>query len=981
MKYSKEGSLWHKWDLHIHTDASDGKSTCQEILTAALDKQIKCIAVTDHHTVDNIDIMKSLAASMEISVISGVEFRTEYGNSSVHIIGLFPDEHNGVRLDMNFLKENVLNQLGISRTKIIQKGKECLKTEGLPDDTYFKHGMFQVQVDFKNAANLIHEYGGLVTVHAGNRSNGIEKEMKHDGSSPKNVSIENSLGPVKEELFREGYIDICDITKSTDASFYRKEFNTPSITTSDAHTAQDVGKNACWIKADLTFEGLKQILIEPERISFEEPEILIRIKRNPDKFIKALNINRSATATMSEIWFDKIQIPINPGLVAIIGNKGSGKSAITDIISLCADTTNQKWAFLTQSKYRMPKPYNRSKQTEAYIQWYDNSRSTIKSLDLESDLTQPERVKYIPQNFLESLCTTEDDQEFESELKKIIFQYLDPAQRYGLNDLDSIIEYLTKEISASCIQTQQKIKAINREIIALETMLNPEYRSKLANSLKYKQEQLTNTQSSKPKEVSKPSLENNPEALKIQEEIEKNQAECKILKSELETLVKRREEIIKSKQDIKIGQARIERVKDDIESIKIELRQAFNKINLDIDSIINISYRQELIESKINEFNILINQIEKQLDPLETNSQKYKYDKLVLQLEEAKKKQSEPEQEYHKYLKQKEEWEKMIEDIVGDPQKEGSIKNLQANIDYIDHQLLNDLSTKKKLRYEFALELMQKKIKVLETYNALFYPIVKFIQDFHEELKDYPIEFDSTFSIRNFEDKFFDCISQQVAGSYYGKEQGLNRIKENIDKIDVSDIKSIVEFACSINEDLQIDKRENQNVNRIVETQLKKGHSVQDLYDYIYSMEYIVPFFQLKMNGKPLSSLSPGERGALLLLLYLFIDMDDKPLIIDQPEENLDNESVFKYLVHFIKAAKRKRQIIIVTHNPNLAVVCDADQIIQMKIDKLNGNKVTYETGSIENPKINRIIVDILEGTYPAFHNRDCKYFDKKLEK
>lgn len=134
------------------------------------------------------------------------------------------------------------------------------------------------------------------------------------------------------------------------------------------------------------------------------------------------------------------------------------------------------------------------------------------------------------------------------------------------------------------------------------------------------------------------------------------------------------------------------------------------------------------------------------------------------------------------------------------------------------------------------------------------------------------------------------------------------------------------------------------------------------------------------MNGKPLSSLSPGERGALLLLLYLFIDMDDKPLIIDQPEENLDNESVFKYLVHFIKAAKKKRQIIMVTHNPNLAVVCDADQIIQMKIDKLHGNEVTYESGAIENPKINKIIVDILEGTYPAFHNRDCKYFDKSLK-
>ena len=192
------------------------------------------------------------------------------------------------------------------------------------------------------------------------------------------------------------------------------------------------------------------------------------------------------------------------------------------------------------------------------------------------------------------------------------------------------------------------------------------------------------------------------------------------------------------------------------------------------------------------------------------------------------------------------------------------------------------------------------------------------------------------------------------------------------------DLDSIIEFPSSINESLQYDKRDGaNNALRNIEVQLKKGHTKQDLYDYIYSMDYIVPFFQLKMNGKPLSSLSPGERGALLLLLYLFIDMDDKPLIIDQPEENLDNESVYKYIVHFIKEAKRRRQIIMVTHNPNLAVVCDADQIIQMKIDKQNGNTVSYESGAIENPTINKIIVDILEGTYPAFHNRDSKYFDK----
>ena len=118
----------------------------------------------------------------------------------------------------------------------------------------------------------------------------------------------------------------------------------------------------------------------------------------------------------------------------------------------------------------------------------------------------------------------------------------------------------------------------------------------------------------------------------------------------------------------------------------------------------------------------------------------------------------------------------------------------------------------------------------------------------------------------------------------------------------------------------------------------------------------------------------PGERGALLLIFYLALDKNDMPLIIDQPEENLDNQSVYNLLAQFIKNAKEKRQVIIVTHNPNLAVVCDADQIVHVKIEKHNNNKVILHSGALENHDINKAVVDILEGTYAAFDTRDMKY-------
>ena len=79
-------------------------------------------------------------------------------------------------------------------------------------------------------------------------------------------------------------------------------------------------------------------------------------------------------------------------------------------------------------------------------------------------------------------------------------------------------------------------------------------------------------------------------------------------------------------------------------------------------------------------------------------------------------------------------------------------------------------------------------------------------------------------------------------------------------------------------------------------------------------------------------------------------------------------------MVPCIQEAKINRQLIIVTHNPNIAVACDAEQIIYCTINKKNNNEIKYISGSIENPTIKKNIVDILEGTEPAFYLRKQKY-------
>jgi len=104
------------------------------------------------------------------------------------------------------------------------------------------------------------------------------------------------------------------------------------------------------------------------------------------------------------------------------------------------------------------------------------------------------------------------------------------------------------------------------------------------------------------------------------------------------------------------------------------------------------------------------------------------------------------------------------------------------------------------------------------------------------------------------------------------------------------------------------------------------------------------------------------------------VDLSDEPLIIDQPEGNLNNQSIVDHLVPVIIAAKNRRQIIIVTHNPNIAVVCDAEQIIHCEMKQDGSHSIRYSTGSLENPKFNQLSLDLLEGTRAALDARVVTY-------
>lgn len=156
---------------------------------------------------------------------------------------------------------------------------------------------------------------------------------------------------------------------------------------------------------------------------------------------------------------------------------------------------------------------------------------------------------------------------------------------------------------------------------------------------------------------------------------------------------------------------------------------------------------------------------------------------------------------------------------------------------------------------------------------------------------------------------------------------------------------------------------------------------------------YYVFDFNLYQKNDPFMHMSPGKRGLVLLQLFLHLSNSTHPILIDQPEDNLDNRTIYTELNSFIKSKKINRQIILVTHNANLVVLTDAEQVIVanqsgQQVERENAKyRFEYISGSLECSFINETapgillrkgikehVCEILEGGREAFEKRERKY-------
>ena len=119
-------------------------------------------------------------------------------------------------------------------------------------------------------------------------------------------------------------------------------------------------------------------------------------------------------------------------------------------------------------------------------------------------------------------------------------------------------------------------------------------------------------------------------------------------------------------------------------------------------------------------------------------------------------------------------------------------------------------------------------------------------------------------------------------------------------------------------------------------------------------------------NRQPIEQSSPGQKNAALLAFIL--SYGDEPLLLDQPEDDLDNELIYNLIVRQLRETKSKRQVIVVTHNANIVVNGDAEMVLPLKVE-CSETRVR-QAASVQTKEVREAICDILEGGQHAFEQR-----------
>jgi len=923
-----KGTRWFKCDLHLHTPASkcfeDKTVTPEQWIEKAIDKGLNCVAVTDHNTGEWIERIKLAAQDKSLIVFPGVEITCD--TSKVHLLILF--DTNKTSSDVN----DFIIRCGIDRAKLADQTAST--TENIFQIAQKAHehgaivipahidefnGLSQISFDnldrffelpYINAAQIIHKY----FLSTGLQINGNNSLKDYLNDYYGNPDPQIDFAKIEEwyKPVKKAISKHLAITTFSD---------NPHSSKNPKHGIEGIGEKYTWIKMDETpsLEGLRQAFLLPDfRVQncFIAPNLPYT---KPELWIKSVSILNTTITDNA----NPFKVEFSPQLNTIIGGRGSGKSSILrfvrGVFSRNADIEALEDILADQTDF-----YKRT-----------DSRNQKGVLTEESTV----EIEFVRNKSLYKVVATNIVNSINQTIT--VNKYSSDTDSWEIETADSFIDFFQFEQ-----YSQKQIYEIAQEPNSL--------RERIDNSI-----------------VGMGELKNDREITK-KSFLEKS-ASIRTMKQQVSGKGKLQTEISDLTEQIQFYQ------QSGIAGILLS-KEKFTGQNTILSNFISeLKTRENNLENVISSFG---------LDDIDYTGFEDYYrteisiltkaaitglDAIKSELEVVKGKIAELQRiftseilktkwnsDFNKnqtdFEAKKQELEQQgINDIANFEKltitKETKGKELGAII-AIETNLTNEISLRNRLKTDYLL-----KTKEITAQRQAFV---------NANMQDEKV--------------------QVTVKAFRNRNDFINKLRTIIRKEDSyqTDVDYITDLCFNGNIKSTID-----SVRKIF-IDIKQEIAVKGVTGYFVNLvkglpdsqideiELLLPEDEIEIKYKPtgstvfkpLSTASAGQKTTAILTFIL--SQGIVPLILDQPEDDLDNRLVYELVVDRLRQAKEHRQIIVVTHNANIPVNGDAEYILSM--DSESKKLKLLCSGSVEQSVIKKEICDVMEGSEQAFEMRLKRY-------
>lgn len=925
------GSEWRRWELHLHTPGTNKSdhyigqndvekwdnfyNAISEYIGDGTDplRAICAIAITDYLSISNyFKVLEDnrLPDCVKL-VFPNVEMRMTpiAADSPINIHCLF-DPEIAPELESRFFSKLKFeydgNQFNATRADLIRLGKLFSVGEEVSEEAAFHTGLNQFVITpsvlsdlFKNDRHLREKTIIVVSNSSNDGVSGLRSHSDYfEGDISQLEATRRAIYQLSDMVFSSRPKDISyflgEGVDSIDTVRAKCGSLKPCIHGCDAHSIDRVFAPSedrfCWIKADPSFEGLKQVLYEPKdrvRIRSTVPD-----EKSSYHVIDRVEISGNDKFSPAPIYFsDK--------LTCIIGGKSTGKSLLLHNMAMAID---YEQVSLKQETAKT----NVRQIPELQVYWKDGVCS--------DDKEKIRKIVYIPQTYLNRL--SDEDQE--------------------TTEIDTIIQDIVLQ-DERCNTAYQQLK---RDIAAKK--------HELAIGI-----------------VDFLQLVNDRKAL-IEEckEIGDQQS----INAEIDRLASQLDQL---SRDINVTEEEIrnyQEAAEDLQSLKEESASVSREIAA-MNAIVSV-----VEEKPIDEVTFTL------------------YGTLLREAVTASKLAADTTWSEHRQRIIDEASRRLLEIQQKTEENEAIIAALQPKMD--GNEQISVLSAKivtERSRLAYLSEKITQLEKLQRQYDEMLAQLSACFEEFSKIYATYVDIINDSFSAQSIDLEF--SAKKVLRIDQLQKKIGEVLNNKSFSRFHTFEIREITENTFT--PDNLSAFIESLLTNSAETLQFKNSFTVEsglrELLTDWYNVNYAV-----KMDNDRIQDMSPGKKALVLLRLLISLAESKCPILIDQPEDDLDNRSIFDELIGFIREKKIDRQIIAVTHNANIVIGGDAELVI---VANQNGGnspnrqyQFEYRGGSIENNSpvsdendcvlpgilnqkgMQEHICEILEGGERAFELRRQKY-------